>query len=63
MTPVISKCKKDIDGIYYWTVNGDWLIVDGNKVKAVGTDGANGEMVQMGKTELTEKMVQTAKME
>lgn len=42
MTPVISV-KKDIDGIYYWTVNGEWLIVDGNKVKAVGTDGANGE--------------------
>ncbi len=42
VTPVISV-KKDIDGIYYWTVNGEWLIVDGNKVKAVGTDGANGE--------------------
>ena len=42
MTPVISV-KKDIDGIYYWTVNGEWLIVDGNKVKAVGTDGADGE--------------------
>lgn len=41
VTPVISV-KKDIDGIYYWTVNGEWLIVDGNKVKAVGTDGANG---------------------
>lgn len=42
VTPVISV-KKDIDGIYYWTVNGEWLIVDGNKVKAVGTDGADGE--------------------
>lgn len=42
VTPVISV-KKDIDGIYYWTVNGEWLIVDGNKVKSVGTDGANGE--------------------
>lgn len=42
VTPIISV-KKDIDGIYYWTVNGEWLIVDGNKVKAVGTDGANGE--------------------
>lgn len=42
VTPIISV-KKDIDGVYYWTVNGEWLIVDGNKVKAVGTDGADGE--------------------
>ena len=48
VTPVISV-KKDIDGIYYWTVNGEWLIVDGNKVKAVGTDGANGENSTDGK--------------
>lgn len=41
VTPIISV-KKDSDGVYYWTVNGDWLIVDGHKVKAVGTDGSNG---------------------
>ena len=41
VTPVISV-KKDIDGIYYWTVDGEWLIVDGNKVKAVGADGLDG---------------------
>lgn len=40
-TPTISV-KKDIDGIYYWTVNGEWLIVDGNKVKAEGSDGEDG---------------------
>ena len=34
--------KQDTDGIYYWTVNGNWLIVDGKKVKAIGTDGADG---------------------
>lgn len=41
VTPIISV-KKDSDDVYYWTVNGDWLIVDGHKVKAVGTDGSNG---------------------
>lgn len=42
ITPTISV-KKDTDGIYYWTVNGDWLLVDGKKVKAEGTDGADGQ--------------------
>ena len=28
VTPTISV-KKDTDGIYYWTVNGDWLLDDG----------------------------------
>lgn len=41
-TPVIGV-KMDGDGIYYWTINGDWLLDDaGNKVKAVGTDGKDG---------------------
>ena len=31
------------DGIYYWTVNGSWLLDEnGQKVKAVGIDGQNG---------------------
>ena len=42
VTPVISV-KQDTDGIYYWTVNGEWLLVDGKKVKASATDGQNGE--------------------
>ena len=41
VTPTISV-KQDGDGIYYWTVNGNWLVVDGKKVKAIGTDGADG---------------------
>lgn len=41
-TPIIGV-KQDTDGIYYWTINGEWLIVDGNKVKAEGTDGKDGE--------------------
>lgn len=41
VTPVISV-KQDTDGYYYWTVNGEWLLVDGKKVKAAATDGQNG---------------------
>ena len=42
VTPKISV-RKDSDGIYYWTVDGDWLIVDGKKVRAVGLDGKDGD--------------------
>lgn len=42
VTPTISV-RKDTDGIYYWTINNDWLLVDGKKVKAEGTDGIDGE--------------------
>lgn len=41
VTPVISA-KQDIDGIYYWTVNNEWLLVNGEKVKAAASDGKNG---------------------
>lgn len=41
-TPQIGVMK-DTDGIYYWTLNGEWLLDEkGNKIKAVGTDGTNG---------------------
>ena len=42
-TPVIGV-KMDSDGIYYWTLNGEWLTdEDGNRIKAVGTDGKDGQ--------------------
>lgn len=42
-TPVIGV-KQDADGIYYWTLNGDWLTDDsGNKIKAEGRNGQDGE--------------------
>ncbi len=41
MTPTISV-RKDTDGIYYWTVDGQWLIVNGDKIKASAIDGTNG---------------------
>ena len=41
-TPVIGV-KMDDDGIYYWTLNGEWLTDENdNKIKAVGTDGKDG---------------------
>ena len=41
-TPVIGV-KMDEDGIYYWTLNGEWLTDENdNKIKAVGTDGKDG---------------------
>ena len=42
VTPMISV-KKDSDGKYYWTVDGEWLLVDGEKVRADGDDGADGK--------------------
>ena len=42
-TPIIGV-KQNTDGIYYWTLDGDWLLdIDGNKIKAQGTDGKDGE--------------------
>lgn len=52
VTPTISV-RKDTDGIYYWTVNNDWLLVDGKKVKAEGTDGTDGEDGINGKDGIT----------
>lgn len=36
--------QQDSDGIYYWTLDGVWLEdKQGNRIKAQGTDGTNGE--------------------
>ncbi len=41
-TPVIGV-KQDEDGIWYWTVNGRWLLNDSNeKIRATGNSGKNG---------------------
>lgn len=40
--PVIGV-EKDSDGVYYWTIDGEWLLDEnGNKVNASGADGAAG---------------------
>ena len=61
-TPVIGV-KMDDDGVYYWTLNGEWLTdKNGNKIKAVGTDGkdgangANGENGTHGKDGITPQL-------
>lgn len=41
-TPIIGVAQ-DSDGIYYWTLDGEWLLDEaGNKIKAVGIDGEDG---------------------
>lgn len=42
ITPIIGV-KQDTDGIWYWTINGEWLLNNGEKVKAVGTNGKDGQ--------------------
>ena len=43
ITPMIGVQQHD-DGIYYWTLNGEWLTdPQGNKVKAQGDDGSTGK--------------------
>lgn len=41
-TPVISV-KQDTDGKYYWTVNGEWLLDNGNKMPVTGEKGDKGD--------------------
>ena len=41
-TPVVGL-RQDGDGIWYWTLNDDWLVDSaGNKIKAIGVDGQDG---------------------
>lgn len=44
--PEISVRKAD-DGLYYWTIGGEWLIVDGEKVRATALDGVDAVAPQM----------------
>ena len=57
--PVIGV-KQDADGVYYWTLNGEWLLNErGEKVKAVatdGTDGTNGADGKDGKDGITPQL-------
>ena len=48
-TPVIGV-KKDADGIYYWTLDGEWITdSEGNKIPTTGKDGEDGEDGEDGK--------------
>ena len=55
-TPTIGV-KQHADGIYYWTLNGDWLRDNsGNMIKAEGKDGADGEQGEEGKAGITPQL-------
>ena len=48
-TPVIGV-RKDSDGNYYWTLDGEWLKdSEGNKIPTTGKDGADGQPGEDGK--------------
>ncbi len=46
--PIVSV-KQDVDGNYYWTIDGEWLLVDGERVRANGVDGEDGADGEAGK--------------
>jgi hypothetical protein len=42
-SPKIAVKQDPDDGVYYWTLDGDWLKDDeGNKIRVTGNDGNNG---------------------
>ncbi len=41
-TPDVS-IRKDADGFYYWTLNGEWILSGGQKVRANAVDGEKGD--------------------
>ena len=52
-SPVVGV-RKDTDGVYYWTIDGDWMLDDeGQKVPATGKDGADAEGAAPGKDGVT----------
>lgn len=40
--PIVSV-RQDTDGVYYWTVNGEWLLVNGEKIRASYSDSNSGK--------------------
>jgi hypothetical protein len=40
-SPQISV-KQDADDVYYWTLNGEWIVAGDNKMRVVGADGSAG---------------------
>jgi len=50
-TPIIGAAQDSTDGLYYWTINGAWLLdADGNRVRVTGNDGQDGQDGQDGVT-------------
>lgn len=48
-TPAISV-KQDVDGKYYWTLDGEWLLDGGNKMPVTGEKGDKGDQGDKGET-------------
>lgn len=49
--------NQDEDGLYYWTLNGQWLLDDnGDKIPTTGNDGADGMNGQDGADGITPKL-------
>lgn len=40
--PVIGV-KQDADGVYYWTLGGEFIVNNGNKIPVTGRDGTDGK--------------------
>ena len=56
ITPVIGVAQ-DTDGVYYWTLNGEWLLDDnGNKLPVSGKDGQNGTNGSNGQDGITPQL-------
>lgn len=51
-TPSIGIEKAE-DGVFYWTLDGEWLLYNGEKIRAIATDGQQGEA---GKDGITPKL-------
>ena len=52
-SPVMGV-RKDADGVYYWTIDGEWMLdADGQKVPATGKDGEDAEEGTDGKDGVT----------
>ena len=47
-TPAISVRLDPSDGQWYWTLDGDWLLSGGERVRASGRDGAPGASPKVG---------------
>lgn len=56
MAPVIGV-KQDIDGVWYWTINGVWLLDEGgNMIPAMGNNGSDGKPGTDGKDGVTPQL-------
>lgn len=58
-TPLVGV-KADESGVYYWTLNGEWILdAEGNKIRVAGVDGeagAPGEDGEAGEDAVTPKL-------